>query len=590
MYIEIYQFYIPTFSCSLVWKPRYLETFRKNSLGAGGVNRTPKWPFLCKVSPVFAPWIFISVKMRSSVLIIFGVVFLITLLLSFSEADLTVDSLMPRAKRQCCDGCGYGGGIGGGYGYNNGGGQCCDACGQCGGGGYGGGGNGGGGYGSGGYGSGGYGGGTVIITTGGGYGDGTCYSCGKIVFPWPFVRIICPVPRMDLHPTDIAYSPTPSSSSFAPQPSIASSSDSFSSPIPSDCAAFGNSPSFGCFQTQQPAFQTPQLKCRRSNRYTDTPSSGGRRVYSDEDSSRQDSSLLRLTQRFLDLQTKAGILNLNEAAQLLGVQKRRLYDITNVLEGIDLVEKVGKNSIRWKSQNEFFCSSEFQSLNKENAELVECERNLDVLTQSISAALKLSKEDPTDAVYFYSPFSDIRSIDSFTNKTLIAIKAPLEPQPRSSIEVPNPYDTGRYEMTVRNENGGPLLAYLCPDLVDKSATEFAPGNCHTNTAVCEKAEVGKKLFVDPPQMQNVSGLKEGEPNEWCRSPSKQQRMLSPLKMLFSNPQPQPDALSSNSVAGGHFPAPGEAVLSLDPLEDNDPYYLLFMDKQNMSLNSLFSPD
>ncbi|KAE9414433.1 hypothetical protein Angca_008643, partial [Angiostrongylus cantonensis] len=42
------------------------------------------------------------------------------------------------------------------------------------------------------------------------------------------------------------------------------------------------------------------------------------------------------------------VVNLNEAAVLLNVPKRRLYDITNVLEGVDLVEKVGKNSIRWK--------------------------------------------------------------------------------------------------------------------------------------------------------------------------------------------------------------------------------------------------
>lgn len=29
-------------------------------------------------------------------------------------------------------------------------------------------------------------------------------------------------------------------------------------------------------------------------------------------------------------------------------QKRRVYDITNVLEGIGLIEKYSKNSIRWK--------------------------------------------------------------------------------------------------------------------------------------------------------------------------------------------------------------------------------------------------
>jgi transcription factor E2F3 len=32
----------------------------------------------------------------------------------------------------------------------------------------------------------------------------------------------------------------------------------------------------------------------------------------------------------------------------LNVHKRRIYDITNVLEGIDLMEKTIKNKIRWK--------------------------------------------------------------------------------------------------------------------------------------------------------------------------------------------------------------------------------------------------
>lgn len=38
-----------------------------------------------------------------------------------------------------------------------------------------------------------------------------------------------------------------------------------------------------------------------------------------------------------------------QAADVLDVkQKRRIYDITNVLEGIGLIEKESKNSIRWK--------------------------------------------------------------------------------------------------------------------------------------------------------------------------------------------------------------------------------------------------
>jgi len=42
------------------------------------------------------------------------------------------------------------------------------------------------------------------------------------------------------------------------------------------------------------------------------------------------------------------VIDLNKAADELGVQKRRIYDITNVLEGISLVAKKSKNNIQWR--------------------------------------------------------------------------------------------------------------------------------------------------------------------------------------------------------------------------------------------------
>lgn len=65
---------------------------------------------------------------------------------------------------------------------------------------------------------------------------------------------------------------------------------------------------------------------------------------------RYDNSLGLLTQKFVDLLRRApeGVLDLNIAAERLGVPKRRIYDITNVLEGIGLLTKKSKNNIQWR--------------------------------------------------------------------------------------------------------------------------------------------------------------------------------------------------------------------------------------------------
>ena len=64
---------------------------------------------------------------------------------------------------------------------------------------------------------------------------------------------------------------------------------------------------------------------------------------------RKENGLVELTKKFIDLLKEAPkqTLDLNDAVATLEVQKRRIYDITNVLEGISLICKVSKNNIRW---------------------------------------------------------------------------------------------------------------------------------------------------------------------------------------------------------------------------------------------------
>lgn len=70
----------------------------------------------------------------------------------------------------------------------------------------------------------------------------------------------------------------------------------------------------------------------------------------DKDTGAGENTLTQLTNRFTHLLQSQpdGAIDLNAAADQLQVPKRRIYDITNVLEGIGLIEKKGKNQVVWR--------------------------------------------------------------------------------------------------------------------------------------------------------------------------------------------------------------------------------------------------
>jgi hypothetical protein len=80
-----------------------------------------------------------------------------------------------------------------------------------------------------------------------------------------------------------------------------------------------------------------------------SPSGKTKNPAAPKDSSRSERSLGMLTKQFIQLlKDEGGTLDLNNTAVKLNVQKRRIYDITNVLEGIDLIVKSKKNNVSWK--------------------------------------------------------------------------------------------------------------------------------------------------------------------------------------------------------------------------------------------------
>uniref|UniRef100_A0AAY5L9C1 E2F/DP family winged-helix DNA-binding domain-containing protein n=1 Tax=Esox lucius TaxID=8010 RepID=A0AAY5L9C1_ESOLU len=120
---------------------------------------------------------------------------------------------------------------------------------------------------------------------------------------------------------------------------------------------------------------------------------------------RYDTSLGLLTRKFLQLlaQSSDGVVDLNLAAETLKVQKRRLYDITNVLEGVHLIKKKAKNNIEWLGCSlspEGVASVQSQS-SKELLELTQEEKRLDELIHICTHTVQQMTLDTQSRKYPY---------------------------------------------------------------------------------------------------------------------------------------------------------------------------------------------
>ena len=141
-----------------------------------------------------------------------------------------------------------------------------------------------------------------------------------------------------------------------------------------------------------------------------------------------------MTKKFVSLfhSSSSGTVDLNKASESLNVQKRRIYDITNVLEGIGLVEKKSKNMVAWSGvQHHDGLTAQQADLHTDLADLEAKENQLDDLIKNAELHLKLLNEDKSHA---YVTYQDLRSIDRFINQTVMAIKAP----PEAKLHVPHP--------------------------------------------------------------------------------------------------------------------------------------------------------
>ncbi|XP_048828926.1 transcription factor E2F4 [Brienomyrus brachyistius] len=190
--------------------------------------------------------------------------------------------------------------------------------------------------------------------------------------------------------------------------------------------------------------------------------------------SRHEKSLGLLTTKFVTLlqEAKDGVLDLKIAADTLAVrQKRRIYDITNVLEGIGLIEKKSKNSIQWKGVgpgcNTREITDKLIDLKAELEDLDRRELELDQQRVWVQQSIKNVTDDTQNSRQAYVTHDDI--CGCFKGDTLLAIRAP----PGTQLEVPIPEAVmngqKKYQIHLKSTSG-PIEVLL----VNKDTSGSAP--------------------------------------------------------------------------------------------------------------------
>jgi hypothetical protein len=212
-----------------------------------------------------------------------------------------------------------------------------------------------------------------------------------------------------------------------------------------------------------------------------------------------ESTLSCLTEKFIQLlhhSSRLGEaeLDLNRAVRELGIQKRRLYDITNVLEGVGLISK-DRNQVSWAeswpknrthqqpvSASEKIGQSalavEIEDLKKHEKFIDDC---IATLSDSVREYTKCPKdsertqvsekgamESPPKCKLFVTK-RDIAELQAYHNDTVIAIRAPSG----TSLEVPNPDEGMRLGMrrfqiflTSPGPEAGPVKVEVLQNLHD----------------------------------------------------------------------------------------------------------------------------
>lgn len=145
---------------------------------------------------------------------------------------------------------------------------------------------------------------------------------------------------------------------------------------------------------------------------------------------RHENSLGVLTNNFVRLikDSPELTLDLNDAVKQLNVQKRRIYDITNVLEGIGYIEKLSKNKIKWVGQNEENnYKDELNEQSHKMKNLEDEEKKVDDQIQQVQGMINDLMEDEESIKHAYITHEDLKNLNTIAlDGPFFIIEAPKD--------------------------------------------------------------------------------------------------------------------------------------------------------------------
>ncbi|XP_047065126.1 transcription factor E2FB-like [Lolium rigidum] len=258
-------------------------------------------------------------------------------------------------------------------------------------------------------------------------------------------------------------------------------------------------------------------------------------------SCRYDNSLGLLTKKFIHLLRIAedGNLDLNKAAETLKVQKRRIYDITNVLEGIDLIEKGPRNMIRWKGFGMLLpkeMERRTSALKKEIESSYKEDCRLDEEILEVQEKMHALKVDKDKKKLLHLSKKDICKIPHFQGSTLIAINAPhgtcVEvPDPNADMDICKDLESQEkhYQVLLRSSMG-PIDCYLISDHLEVSNPEQMAPDGSDSTFATGSSQAPQQVDSHPSQAPE-----KGESNidrQHSSEPSRTHELMSGILKII----------------------------------------------------------